>query len=50
MQAGPEPPGPTLRTDDLTYDQNNDDLGAWYPEVWSQKLKKMKCEAMSPPV
>ena len=41
-------PEHTLRTDDLKYDQNKDDLGIWYLEIWSQRLKKMRCESMSP--
>lgn len=48
MWDGPRDPEHTLRTDDLKYDQNKDDLGIWYLEIWSQRLKKMRCESMSP--
>lgn len=48
MQAGPGAPGHTLSTDDPSYNQNNEDLGIWYLEIWSQRLKKMRREFISP--
>ena len=48
MWDGPRDPEHTLRIDDLKYDQNKDDLGIWYLEIRSQRLKKMRCESVSP--